>query len=141
MIRGTTAPFKFDVPYAFSEISKIVATFWQKHNKGINNPLPITKTYDNINETENSGGFTAPDPSAKEVYVSLNPEETLRFSDKEKAYVQIQVYYADRDLSVGSIPQKITVYPVYHDKPIVDIPSVIIDDIHIFDAGVISGGE
>lgn len=142
MIRGTTAPFKFDVPYAFDEIDKIIATFWQKHNKGIGNPLPIKKMY--IKDQSHNDGFAAPDNMSKEVHVSLNPEETLRFSDKEKAYVQIQVYYGGaRNVSVASVPQKVTVYPVFNDDaPIIDIePSEIIDDIHILDSGEILGGE
>lgn len=143
MIRGTTAPFKFDVPYPFSEISKIVATFKQKHNTGIGNPLPIIKMYDVTYEQSRNDGFAAPDPTSKEVHISLNPEETLRFSDKEKAYVQIQVYYQGRNVAVASTPQKVTVYPVLNDDSIVDIePSDIIDEsLFIFDAGQISGGE
>ena len=142
MIRGTTAPFKFSIPYPFNEVSKIVATFKQKHNTGIGNSLPIIKMYDVSNKASRNDGFAAPEPTSTEVHVSLNPEETLRFSDKEKAYVQIQVYYQDRNIVVGNIPQKVTVYPVFNDTPIVDIiPTEIVDDTYILDAGKISGGE
>lgn len=142
MIRGTTAPFKFNIPYPFNEVSKIVATFKQKHNTGIGNPLPIIKIYDVSHEASRNDGFAAQEPTSTEVHISLNPEETLRFSDQEKAYVQIQVYYQDRNISVASLPEKVTVYPVFNDTPIVDIdPTEIVDDIYIFDAGEVSGGE
>ena len=142
MIRGTTAPFKFTVPHPFNEITKIVATFKQKHNKGIGNPLPIVKIYDVSYGEPRNDGFAALDPESTEIHTSLNPEETLRFSDKEKGYVQVQVYYQDRNIVVGNTPQKFTVYPVFNDTPIVDIePSEIIGETYIFDAGVVSGGE
>ena len=140
MIRGTTAPFKFIIPYPFDEVSKIVATFKQKHNKGIGNPIPIMKMYDT--SASRNDGFAASEQNPTEVYITLNPEETLRFSDKEKGYIQIQVYYQGRDIAVSNVPEKFTVYPVFNDTPIVDMePTEIVEDTYIFDSGEIAGGE
>lgn len=137
MIRGTTAPFKFDIPYPWEEVTTIVATFWQKHNNGtVEAPLPIKKIYYADPVNARNDGFTS--PSALEVYTNLTPWETLRFSDKEKAYVQIQVYYADRNVTAASPEQAVAVYPVKNDEPVGGLePSEAIDDVYIFDAGEI----
>lgn len=157
MIRGTTAQFKFNMPYSCKDITTVVATFWQKHNTGINNKLPIEKTYSNIDDEPWNGGFATPDMldddiilgDSKELHVSLNPEETLRFSDKEKAYVQIQACYeiqmddnTYKKATVASKVTKVTVYPVVNDEPIEIYPPETTDDgIYIFDAGEILGGD
>ena len=118
MIRGTTAPFKFNVPYDTSTISTMVATFSQKHNNGTaEEPLPIEKWYIKdygAGEVIRNDGFAFSDTNPNEIQTSLTEEQTLRFSDKEKAYMQIRVQFATDEGTrvVGSKPVKITVYPV-----------------------------
>lgn len=144
MIRGTTAPFKFQVPYDTSTITAIVVTFSQKHwtNPGPN-PIPIHKWY--VRSPENgvipeiptrNDGFVFFD---KEIHTSLAAEDTMRFSDKEKAYVQIRVQHLVDGgiLTTASKPQKFTVYPVLNDEDLgLPTPSETIDDnVYIFDAG------
>jgi hypothetical protein len=155
MIRGTTAPFKFEVPYDTNTISAIVVTFSQKHWYGTDTAkLPIKKWYLASWATQEDGsvklvetrndGFAFSTTNSKEIQTNLTEEETLRFSDKEKAYMQIRVIF---DLDEGqvaraSLPQKITVYPVLSDEQIgTPTPSEVIDNVYIFDAGVIEAGE
>lgn len=138
MIKGTTAPFKFKVPYAFDEITKIVAVFDQKHYDGTTEaPLPIKKVYDMLSEPTRNDGFSVSDDNNMEVHTALTPYETMRFSEKEKGYAQIQVWYADRDITVASKLNKFSVYPVMNED-IVDVfePSEQPeDDVYVFDAG------
>lgn len=137
MIRGTTAPFKFVVPYAFQEITRIEAVFWQKHHKGTDEaPLPIEKIYNGLENGRNDG-FAAPTLESKEVHTTLTPEETFRFSENEKGYAQVKVFYADRNLIVSSKEQKFTVYPSHNDDPIIVDPPEVMDDLYVFDAGAI----
>ena len=155
MIRGTTAPFKFNVPYDTSTISSMVVTFSQKHWHGTDEArLPIEKWYVaswttqedgslKLTETRNEG-FAFSETNPKEIQTNLTEEETLRFSDKEKAYMQIRIQF-DTDggqVTRASLPQKITVYPVLNNEQIgTPTPSETIGDIYIFDAGVIRAGE
>lgn len=155
MIRGTTAPFKFEVPYDTSTISTIVVTFSQKHWRLTDiAPFSLEKRYTASWVTQEDGsmklipminnGFAFSETNSKEIQMMLPEEDTLRFSDKEKAYMQIRVQF-DIDggqVTRASLPQKITVYPVLNDSQIgTPTPSETIDDIYIFDAGAIKAGE
>ena len=155
MIRGTTAPFKFEVPYDTNTISAIVVTFSQKHWRLTNTaPFSLEKWYTASWVTQEDGsmklvktrndGFAFSETNPKEVQMILPEEDTLRFSDKEKAYMQIRVQF-DIDggqVTRASLTQKITVYPVLNDSQIgAPTPSETIDDIYIFDAGEIKAGE
>jgi hypothetical protein len=155
VIRGTTTPFKFEVPYDTSTISAIVVTFSQKHWSGTADaPLPLKKWYIASWEPQEDGsmkltakenqGFAFSEINPKEIQMSLTEEETLRFSDKEKAYMQIKVQFEIDGGQVvrASLPQKITVYPVLYDDTIgTPTPSDIFDDIYILDAGTMEAGE
>lgn len=158
MIRGTTTPFKIEVPYDTNTISAIYAIFYQKHWKGTEDTgrLPIEKYYKaswveqedgsmKLDETHNDG-FTFSETNSKEIQTVLSENETLRFSDKEKAYMQIKIQFefdegASRVIR-ASLPQKITVYPVLKDTQI-GIPDASETDggFYIFDAGTIGVGE
>jgi hypothetical protein len=107
MIRGTAQPFKFKIPYNFSELSTVSITFWQENYNGIDatRPLPIIKE---LNQCRQGS-------SPKELIVILNKEETLRFTDERKAYVQIMAEVTG-GLPFGNKPAMITVYPVYDDS-------------------------
>lgn len=105
MIRGTTAKFKFQLPYDFSELSAAKVKFWQPGNEGtVSHPLPIEKMLSACCCGDNS----------KELCVTLNQEETLRFSDALKAKVQLRAKLPD-DTVFASPQQIITVHPLCED--------------------------
>lgn len=101
MIRGTTAQFKFKLPYSYDELEKITIRFWQQGNPS--DLLPIIKYKTNCSET-----------SKNEIGVSLLPSETARFSDRYKAKVQLAAtpYMGG---SFGSKEHLLTVYPMPDD--------------------------
>lgn len=113
MIRGTTAQFKFNLPYNVSDIATAKINFWQENYSGPNptRPLPIVKVLSQCSESN------VPD----ELLVFLNKEETLRFLDDRKAYVQLHAKTKD-GTAFASKQEMITVYPVYDD-------SILDDDI------------
>ena len=112
MIRGTTAQFKFNLPYKFSEVDKVKIMFWQPNNDGVDDtrPLPIVKTKDNCSQGQNEYELT----------VTLNMEETLRFSDEYKAYTQLSATSIE-GARFASKQQPIPVYPIYDDSILGDI--------------------
>lgn len=106
MIRGGSAQFKFRLPYNFSDLEAVKVVFWQPENNGPSpsRPLPITKILKQCSQSN----------VPNELVVTLSQEETLRFRDDKKAYVQL------RGTTVEGIPivskiKIITVYPVYDD--------------------------
>lgn len=112
MIRGTTAQFKFKLPYKFSELNLVKVVFWQPGNDGpdVTRPLPIVKTKDYCSQGENEYELT----------VTLNVEETLRFSDESKAYTQLSATSIE-GTRFASKEQKISVYPIYDDSILGDV--------------------
>ena len=100
MIRGTTAQFKFKLPYKKDELQWATMKFWQPNNT---NPyLPITKKLEHCDISD--------DPT--ELCVSLTSDETMRFSEKYKAKVQLRAMHTETGAVFGSRPQLITVYPM-----------------------------
>ena len=128
MIRGTTACFKFILPYNYDELDTVNITFWQPYNKGPANdrPLPIVKMLNQCMPTNISN----------ELMVSLNPEETLRFSEKRKAYVQLLATSIE-GARFGSKKREVTVYPVRNDSIDDVLPPSIDDGWVILDGGYI----
>lgn len=107
MIRGTTAPFKIKLPYAVGELEWVTIKWWQDGNKGtMTAPLPITKGLDHC---------VIEDNNSKELYVILTAEETLRFSDKHKAKMQLRAKLASNGRIFGCKPRIVTVYPINDD--------------------------
>ena len=105
MIRGTTAQFKFKLPYAKNELRWVTMKFWQPGNDGTTEaPLPIIKKKTHCNDSDDS----------KNLIVSLTAEETLRFTDKYKAKVQMRAQHND-GFVFASKEQVITVYPLDRD--------------------------
>lgn len=102
MIRGTTAQFKFNLPYTKAELNWVTIKFWQSGNTST--LLPITKNLDHCD---------APDDST-ELYVSLTAEETTRFSEERKAKVQLRGQ-ANNGTIFGCPPKLISVYPMRDD--------------------------
>lgn len=109
MIRGTTAQFKFKLPYSYDELVGITIKFWQPGNP--NSSLPIYKYKHNCVERVE-----------KEIYVSLLPYETAMFSEKYKAKLQLIAQPAI-GASFGSKERLITVYPM-PDDIIIDDPTI-----------------
>lgn len=107
MIRGTNAQFKFKLPYDYSEIEIARITFWQPENLGPDprRPLPIIKVLDQCSPTD----------VPKELSVTLNQEETLRFEEDRKAYVQLRAKTFS-GIPIASKQRLITVYPVKDDS-------------------------
>lgn len=126
MIRGTNAQFKFRLPYEVSELQSVKITFWQNGNDGPDStrPLPIIKILEQCSQSD----------VPNELCVTLNQEETLRFVDEHKGYVQL------RGITIDGIPfatreKMFTVYPVYDDSVIGDvvIPTPEYDGLIILD--------
>lgn len=112
MIKGTTTQFKFYLPCDFSELETVKVIFWQDGYAGPSDdrPLPITKI---------KAQCTTPN-SSRELCVTLSQEETLRFTEERKAYVQFRARAVDGS-SYGTKKREITVYPVYDDSVLDDI--------------------
>lgn len=104
MIRGTTAQFKFKIPCMYNDLEWVAIKFWQDGNVGTPGaPLPIIKPK----------GYCFPLETG-ELCVSLTAEETMRFSDKSKAKVQLAAKKYD-GTHFASHQQLITVYPIQDD--------------------------
>lgn len=103
MIRGTTAQFKFKLPYAYTQLEWITIKFWQPGNVNLQ---PITKNKTHCSPIENTN----------EICVSLLATETAQFSDRFKAKMQLRAQPAvGLGSSFGSKEQLITVYPMLDD--------------------------
>ena len=104
MIRGTAQPFSFKLPCNFSDLLSATITFWQENYNGPDRTrsLPIIKTLSQCRQGNLSN----------ELIVTLNTEETLRFTDKRKAYVQMMAEQIG-GLPFGNVPEMITVYPAH----------------------------
>lgn len=102
MIRGTTAQFKFKLPYSYDALEWITIKFWQPNN--LDKSLPITKDKTMCSSTNN----------INEICVSLSATETAKFLDKYKAKVQLRAQPAFGS-PFGSKEQLITVYPMLDD--------------------------
>lgn len=100
MIRGTTAQFKFKLPYSYDELSWVTIKFWQPNNP--NRFLPITRKLDSCVALDDS----------KVLCVSLTAEETTRFLDKYKAKVQLRGQHEVSGTVFGCKPIMFTVYPM-----------------------------
>lgn len=130
MIKGTTAQYKFKLPCTKEDLLWATIKFWQTGNTGTTDaPLPITKKLNDCDSPEGS----------HELYVSLLPDETMRFSEKVKAKMQFRAQRKDGTV-FGNRTKYITVYPMLddildEDKPI--IPSDSTENLVIFDAGTI----
>ena len=145
MIRGTTAQFKFKLPYSKGDILLVEAKFWQSGNKGLNRgySLPITKSYQRT--LSDNGEVVTQYPwnwlDDYTMVVRLGQQETLTFSDKYKARVQLRVRTED-GLVFASEQQIVNVYPVNWDEPLGD--DIILptpqDEFVVLNGDIIVGG-
>ena len=127
MIRGTTAQFKFKLPYSYEEVTNITIKFWQPGNPS--NLLPIFKYKHHCEKI-----------ASNEICVSLRPSETALFSDMYKAKMQLAARPEVGNI-FGTKERLITVYPM-PDDIIIDDPTISPDqttagDWIIFDGGTI----
>lgn len=135
MIRGTSQEFRFSLPYNFSEdVAELQIQFWQDNYTGPTKyrPLPITKVKEQCFPCNNSNQCS----------VTLTQEETLRFTDKRKARVQL------RGITLGGVPfatkeHLIHVYPIKDDSILNGdiVPTPAYDDLVILDGQIIIQGE
>ena len=144
MIRGTTTQFKFKLPYSKRDIVLADAKFWQSgNNKGLNRdyPLPIIKHYSR--ELDGDDVVTKYPWNWIDDYtlvVRLDQQESLTFSDKYKARVQLRVRTED-GLVFASGQQIINVYPTNWDEPLgTDLPQNPEDHWVILDGDIIGEG-
>lgn len=136
MIRGTEQAFKFRIPCSYDDLSWVTAHFWQPNNNGTGlRPLPIIKTTESFYP---SGENT--------IVVQLSAEETARFSEYRKAFMQMR---AEHDgVLFGCKKRELTVYPMkdgitddYDGYIILDggFVNVGIDDPAIYDGDFVGG--
>ena len=105
MIRGTTAQFKFNLPYVFKDLIYAEIIFWQKGDSFSDaHSVIITKDINSCSGDRNK----------KEVYVSLTQSDTLKFSDKKHGYVQFRGKVIDGNV-FASKQESFIVYPVVSD--------------------------
>lgn len=127
MIRGTTAKFKFQLPYPFSSLAGVKVVFWQEETKTV-----IIKKLENCSQGD----------SQNELCVSLCPEETLKFSESYKAKAQLKgdIGAFDNSMSFASKEYLITVDPIYKGSDIDDWEIFTPESREIiFDGGEIGG--
>ena len=127
MIRGTTAQFKFKLPYTKDELEWVTIKFWQPGNQS--SLLPITKRLEHCDSQDGS----------KELNVSLTSEETSRFLDKYKARVQLRARLIENGTVFGSRTTIVPVYPM-RDDIIEENPELPVPDAEgwvVLDGGII----
>lgn len=111
MIRGGSCEFRFDLPYDFSDLDSAQIKFWQDNYNGPSSsrPLPILKILEQCNRGSKS----------TELCVTLNREETLRFTDKRKGRVQLSGL-TKTGIPIMSKERLFTVYPSFNDDVLDD---------------------
>ena len=126
MIKGTSQSFRFKTPCNFDDIEVLSIVFWQDDYYGPSStrPLPIIKN--------KSQCFPDPD-SPNRLRVTLSPEETSRFSEDRKAYVQLDA----KPYSGESFASFETMFTIYPNKTVGDIEesTPVYGDVVILDGG------
>ena len=125
MVRGTNQEFRFNLSCNYDELATAKVLFWQENYNGPASwrPLPIVKIKQQC-----------PKAGDNVLSVTLNQEETLRFSDKRKAKVQLRGVTKDGH-PIATREHLIKVYPVYDDS-ILDgevVPTPTYEDLIILD--------
>lgn len=93
----------------------------------------------NLNEVYINNGIRPDENNAKKLFATLTVEETLRFVDTRKGYVQIKAYCDQDNVTFGSKPELFTVYPAKSTSLFGDLGpgSIDYDGAQILDAGEI----
>ncbi len=131
MIRGTTEQFQFKIPYKYEEVEYVEITFLQEDVFGTADaPFPIKKY---LNACDDTTGTNI-------LRIVLHPNETMRFIDTKKAFVQLVGRTFEGNV-FSHRKHQITVYPVCSDHIFAPIsPPVTDDGWLIIDGGVIVDG-
>jgi hypothetical protein len=119
------------MPYNFDELILAEVRFWQDGNKGtVERPLPIVKS---LNQCECG-------KHPRQLFTFLTEEETLRFSNTKKAWVQMRATPRDGN-TFGCLETPIPVYPYNGDEPLGDVvfPTPDENDVVFLDGGRITG--
>lgn len=142
MIRGTTAPFRFEVPYPKDQIDKVIVKAWQDGNVGTPTArLPIYKNFSSQSDT-NTCELVAETDNLTMVCVVLTASESMRFSDKKRAQIQLSAQLTNLDKFASHV-HEFKVYPLPDDLIIddpEDLPTTE-DGWSILDGGQIGGDE
>lgn len=130
MIRGTNEEFRFKLPYPFAELDKVDVLFWQDgyYGPSSSRPLPIRKVYGQCSQGR--------DPY--ELSVTLNQEETLRFSEKRKAKIRLRATTVT-GIPIASLIKLVPVYPTGDDSILDDdiLPTPDFNDWVYLDGGIV----
>ena len=126
MIRGTTAQFKFKLPYKFDELDTATITFWQSSVSGAK--VLVKRVKDQCSKADND---------EYSLCVSLQPEDTLLFTDKLKAKVQLRAVHAGT--AFASKEELITVYPINDEVIDTELPKPSEEGYVILDGEEIDG--
>ena len=102
MVRGTTAQFKFNLPYQLKDIEGAEITFWQKGDS-FSDAHSVIMTKDLR--------YCSGNPADKVIYVTLTQNDTLSFSEKKHGYVQFRGIAADGSV-FASKQESFIVYPL-----------------------------
>lgn len=129
MIRGTTAQFEFKIPCdKLDDLEWVAIKFWQDGNPGTDEaPLPIIKIKSQCSMEEGI------------LCVSLSAHETMRFSDDNKAKVQLTArkwggtQFASHEKSITVYSNNIIT------PPDIELPEETEDGWTRFDGGPIGG--
>lgn len=106
MIRGTSQEFRCKLPCAYEELETVKVVFWQENYNGPvgYRPLPIVKVLAQCAKV-----------GANVLSITLNQEETLRFTEKRKAKAQLRAL-TKSGVPIATKERLIKVYPVYDDS-------------------------
>lgn len=122
MLKGANTKFLFTLPCDYSNLQSAEIVFWQDNYNGpsVARSLPIIKQLNQCCQGR----------TPTQLSVILTSEETSRFSEKRKAYVQMIGVTKDSQ-PVVHLKKMITVYPIHS--------SIDMGDIYIvyFDGGLI----
>lgn len=123
MLKGANTEFLFTLPCDYSNLQSTEIVFWQDNYNGpsVTRSLPIIKQLNQCCQGRTSAQLS----------VMLTSEETLRFSEKRKAYVQMIGVTKDSQ-PVVHLKKMITVYPIYSG---IDMSSMYVV---YFDGGLVS---
>ena len=133
MIRGTNQEFRCALPCEYEQLDVVRVTFWQENYSGPASyrPLPIIKV---LTQCKKVG--------TNVLSVTLNQEETLRFSEKRKAKAQLRAL-TKSGVPIATYEHLMPVYPV-RDDSILDgdvIPTPTYEDLIILDGQPIIQGR
>lgn len=123
MLKGANTEFLFTLPCDYSNLQSIEIVFWQDNYNGpsVMRSLPITKQLNQCCQGRTS----------TQLSVILTSEETARFSEKRKAYVQM-IGVTKNAQPVVHLKKMIPVYPIYNE------PTIHGTDVVYLDGGLIS---